>query len=112
ASLPSGEKRMRPLKDIAARLSAEGITHVAVNWSEILRYRTTYKYTDYVTPARFQTLVEGDLLEPEQLSAEAFSELSQLPESWQQEVRHWGPELIQTSYGTEIVPRFAVYRVQ
>ncbi len=103
---------MRPLDEIAARFEAEGITHVAVNWSEILRYRTTYRYTDYVTPVRFQMLVEGGLLEPEQLPPPAFSELAQLPESWQQEVRTWGPELIQKSYGKELIPRFAVYRVR
>src|SRR4029077_15363394 len=40
---------------IRKRLADEGITHVYVNWLEILRYRApgSYGYTDFVTPERF-----------------------------------------------------------
>ena len=40
------------------------MTHVYVNWLEILRYRGdgNYGYTEYVTPARLKTLEEGGVL--------------------------------------------------
>jgi hypothetical protein len=54
-----------PLADadtIRARLAQHGVTHVLVNWREILRYRTTYGYTPFVTPERFAHLQQMGIL--------------------------------------------------
>lgn len=67
----SAERRMKSPADIKATLREHGITHVYVNWQEILRYRRpgSYGYTEYVNPARFTELVdEGILAAPGVLS--------------------------------------------
>ena len=63
-SLPVKERRMNDVAAIKARLSAEKITHVFVNWGEILRYRRpdSYGYAEYVQPARIQQLVDCGIL--------------------------------------------------
>jgi hypothetical protein len=58
---------LKPAPDILAKLHAEGITHVYVNWDWIRRYRdpSNYGYTDFVRPDRFDRLVsEGVLRSP------------------------------------------------
>ncbi|HUG20609.1 MAG TPA: hypothetical protein VMM56_16595, partial [Planctomycetaceae bacterium] len=66
-----------PLEEIRANLKREGITHVLVNWSEILRYRLTYRYTDFVLPERLDTLVQlGILSPPEPLQFKAWDDFS------------------------------------
>jgi hypothetical protein len=55
---------MKPAAEIAETLRREGITHIVVNWSEILRYRRpgSYGYTSYVQPDRFDELVRAGVL--------------------------------------------------
>lgn len=60
---PDDVQVMKPAAEIAATLQAHGVTHVLVNWSEILRYRLTYGYTPYVQPAKFSLLVEDGVLQ-------------------------------------------------
>jgi Dolichyl-phosphate-mannose-protein mannosyltransferase len=58
---------LKPAPDILAKLHAEGVTHVYVNWDWIRRYRdpSNYGYTDFVRPDRFDRLVsEGVLRSP------------------------------------------------
>ena len=55
-ALPDRELKGRIDRFVSVDGSGYGITHVAVNWQELLRYRTTYGYTDFVTPGRFRTL--------------------------------------------------------
>ena len=58
---------LKPAPDILAKLHAEGVTHVYVNWDWIRRYREpgNYGYTDFVRPDRFDRLVsEGVLRSP------------------------------------------------
>ena len=43
-------------------LAAHGVTHVYVNWNEVLRYRTTYGFTPFVVPARFAALQAAGVL--------------------------------------------------
>jgi hypothetical protein len=55
----------RPLRDtnvIRQRLRDAGVTHVMVNWSEIVRYRATYGYTNFVLPAQFVDLQQAGVL--------------------------------------------------
>ena len=90
AGAPDGW-RVADEETIRRRLSAAGVTHVAVNWQELLRYRTTYGYTDFVTPGRFRTLVErGVLGEPVRLSQAGYEAL---PESQRDHLDRWAPEL-------------------
>lgn len=62
--LPVRQRRMQSADDIRRTLRTHGITHVYVNWGEILRYRTTYGYTEYVQPLRFRQLVDQNVLRP------------------------------------------------
>lgn len=74
---------------IRQRLTDAGVTHIFVNWSEILRYRdpASYGYSDYVTPKKFQTLVSTGLLkEPEILSQRLIESLNQVQAD---EIRSW-----------------------
>ena len=78
---------MKSADQIRAVLRDNRITHVFVNWSEILRYRLTYGYTAYVYPDRFQQLTNAGILQPpEILGAGNYDSLS---EQEQQEVRSW-----------------------
>lgn len=61
-SLADEDQPMRPDGEISKVLSENKITHVYVNWSEILRYRQTYGYTKYVTPDRFLKLQADGVL--------------------------------------------------
>lgn len=60
---------LRPVEEIRRTFAERGVTHVAVNWREVLRYRTTYGFTPYVTPDRFTELRRAGVLgEPKLLN--------------------------------------------
>jgi len=61
-STPAKNAPMKSAGEIRSVLRAQNITHIYVNWSEILRYRQTYGYTDFVTPDRFLQLQSMGLL--------------------------------------------------
>jgi len=64
--------------EIQANLKNAGITHVLVNWGEILRYRLTYRYTDFAVPESLDRLVEmGILSPPDPLTFKALEEMSE-----------------------------------
>lgn len=50
--------------EVRERLRAAGVTHVLVNWREVLRYRLpgSYGYAEYVQPERFEQLQEQGVL--------------------------------------------------
>lgn len=84
---PAAEQNMRSADEIRELLKQNGITHIYVNWSEVLRYRLTYGYTDYVYPQRFSQLQEIGVLDPPtDLSAGLLSKLS---DQQQRELRSW-----------------------
>ncbi|MCH7988838.1 MAG: hypothetical protein IID46_06755, partial [Planctomycetes bacterium] len=90
-ALPNSQE-LRDPDEILRKFHNEGITHVFVNWQEVLRYRSSYGYTDFVSPRQFLKLeVLGVLGRPVQMGS---SELSRLDESEQSEVKSWAPELI------------------
>ena len=66
AHLPAKQRRMLPSELIQSTLRAQGITHVYINWGEILRYRMpgSYGFTDAVQPSRFDELVRSGVLYP------------------------------------------------
>ncbi len=97
---------------IRARFREEGITHVLVNWQEILRYRPTYGYAEFVHPGRFSWLVEhGVLEEPQILNRQEWEKLSAaeqkelIKSGWRESLRDPGSL-------KETVILSAVYRVR
>ncbi len=67
---------LRPADEIRETFRDHGITHVFVNWREILRYRTTYGFTPFVVPERFRTLRDEGLLgEPQTIQRSIFESL-------------------------------------
>jgi hypothetical protein len=56
--------RGRTSEEVRAALSARGISHVYVDWSEIARYRSpgNYGITDFLQPGVFAELVEAGVL--------------------------------------------------
>lgn len=108
--VPAAELPLRPPDDIRAQLEAEGITHVFVNWGEILRYRTTYGYTDFVTPQRFTELQRRGILGPPQTLGER--ETDRLSARVQQEIERWAPTLRRTAGGQDRVITLQVFPVR
>lgn len=83
----SAERLMKGTSDIHKVLKARGITHIYVNWLEILRYRESYGYTEYVTPQRLKQLVLAEVLgKPKILGQNTWEELEatkrKLIEDW------------------------------
>lgn len=76
----SADRRIKEPAAVHKELTDRGVTYILVNWSEILRYRSpgNYTYTDYVSPARFQQLVDAEVLsEPEVLGRQEWDQLSE-----------------------------------
>ena len=105
-------KPLRPLKEIRETLAARAVSHVYVNWGELLRYRTTYGYTDFVSPDRLQELVTAGVLEPPVSPPEAFTRVASLADSWRAQVETWGKPLVRTEGGEAVLPLWSVYRVR
>ncbi|MDZ4687647.1 MAG: hypothetical protein SH850_21460 [Planctomycetaceae bacterium] len=93
---PSKERPLRSAEAIRQTLASHGITHVFVNWSEVIRYRQTYGYTDFAHPSRFAGLQQlGVLGEPLRLLAGlGLRPFENLSAGEQQSLREWAPELI------------------
>jgi hypothetical protein len=108
-TLPA-DQPMRTPEEIRQTLSDHGITHVLVNWQEILRYRTTYRYSDFVAPHRFDWLVEQGILEPGLLLTGG-REWESFRKNEQQEISRWGPELIVERNGVRFVILSQFFRV-
>lgn len=90
----SGEFRLRPPDRIRETLRQHGITHVLVNWSEILRYREpgSYGYTDFAHPDRFAELQGAGVLGPPlPLSDRAL--FVPVDEAKRKQITAWAPEL-------------------
>ncbi|HUG91682.1 MAG TPA: hypothetical protein VML55_12655, partial [Planctomycetaceae bacterium] len=96
--------RLADAAGIRRRLAAAGITHVAVNWQELLRYRTTYGYTGFVAPSRFAALQEQGLLDPPVALLVSRARVDELPPDVQQQLDAWATELkIDTPDGVHYV---------
>jgi len=105
---PPADQPMRSPDEIRKTLAEHGITHVLVNWEEILRYRTSYRYTDFVAPQRFDWLVRHGVLQPGRLltgvrSFQSFGDSLQPENGQQQQILTWGPELIVEHDGDRFV---------
>lgn len=108
--VPSADRRFRPADEIRTIFREFGITHVFVNWQEILRYRLTYGYTDFVTPSRFLHLRRiGILDEPWQIPGGQLRENLRVDELKQ--ISTWAPELMQDELGRSVFKTFEVFPV-
>lgn len=110
---PAKDQPLRAAAEIRQAWQARGITHIVVNWSELLRYRTTYQYTDFVHPQRFADLVKAGLLAPITLTPEQSTvPWDKVAAEKQGEVLRWAPELRRVSPSGESQLRvFEIYRV-
>lgn len=108
---PSSERPLKSAAEIRQVLQQHGITHILINWQEILRYRLTYGYTDFVTPQRFEKLQSEGILGSAWPNTGA-----QLAESLhadeQREIKRWASELIQSRGGPAMFKTFDVFPVQ
>ena len=115
AAEPDTTPAKQPLKstdEIRQKLLDENITHIFVNWQEVLRYRMTYGYTDFVAPHRFTTLsAEGVFAAPPLLMGGGV-ELATMGEAEQADIRKWAPELIVKVEGKEYFLTSQLYTVR
>ena len=89
----SGEFQLRPVAEIRAKLLQHRITHVLINWSEVLRYREpgSYGFTDFVHPDQIRELVRLGVLQSVPLPASVA--LQPLKGSRLRQVEEWAPAL-------------------
>ncbi len=106
------EQSMRKPNDIHRAFRERGITHIFVNWREILRYRPTYGYTDFVAPHRFVWLKEHGILGTEIRDPQSVAVFETVPQSDQQEIERWGPELVVEIEGRKVFIASQLYEVQ
>lgn len=98
-----------PPEEIRKNFQDAGITHVLVNWSEILRYRLTYRYTDFVLPDNLDQLVEmGILSPPKPLTIKTIAEMSS---SEQQEIEQNLSGRVRDVQAQPVLMTNEVYRV-
>lgn len=92
--VPSAEQKMKSTNEIRQRLHEEGITHILVNWQEVLRYRTTYGISEFLAPWRFEYLQSEGLLHQNVTSVSGARPIKSFRDSEKEEIRQWAPELI------------------
>ncbi|QDT54440.1 hypothetical protein Pan44_24730 [Caulifigura coniformis] len=104
---------MKPPAELKQALEDHGITHILVNWNEVLRYRTTYGYTDFVTPDHVDELRKLGLVQPEDLpqTVKAAVELATQGDSTKHQLSTWGKGLVRTSPDGDWFPAYQLWRV-
>jgi hypothetical protein len=109
--VPAAQLTLRDADENRRKLREEAITHIYVNWSEILRYRTTYGYTDFVTPARFDQLRAEGVIAAALAGTPFFREFDTLGKAEQAEVEAWGALLIRTVSGNRVLVTAEIFPV-
>jgi hypothetical protein len=102
-------------QEIRENLGRRGITHVFVNWLEILRYREpgSYGFTEYVTPARIKQLIDLGFLQPVALEPDQrLVRLDALSPGKQSELNEWAPELQFVYSGQPVVLAYQLFEVR
>ncbi len=115
--VPDHDWPLRPIEEVRRKFESAGVTHVLVNWEELLRYRMTYGYSDFVTPKRFMWLREQGLLGN---SAEiaGYRDFDSLPthelrqHDHQREVEEWAPELKRSLNGKTVFVTWQLFPVR
>jgi len=107
-----GQWKLKAREEILQKLKQEGITHLFVNWNEILRYRTTYGYTDFVSPQRIQQLVDLPVMTPVSLPDQmTLRRWEGIDHSWQAQIEKWGPELKRTLHNSPFMLQYQCFQV-
>ena len=84
---------LRSIADVRQTFESHGVTHVLVNWQELLRYRMTYGYSDFVTPSRFKWLRENGLLDNPAMYSMGMGDYKSMDARSKSELDRWAPEL-------------------
>ena len=92
--VPVADQKMKSAEEIRKRLKSEGITHILVNWQEVLRYRTTYGISEFLAPWRFEHLQREGILHRQATSLSGARPMDSFSNSDHQVVEEWAPELI------------------
>ena len=103
---------LRPIEDVRKQFESHGVTHVLVNWQELLRYRMTYGYSDFVTPSRFTWLRENGLLSNPAEFSTGMREYENLDEKSRAELDRWAPELKRRYQGKIVYSAWQVFAVR
>lgn len=108
---------LRPIEDVRRQFESAGVTHVLVNWEELLRYRMTYGYSDFVSPKRIEWLREqGVLGRMIAFNGRPFESLrtheERRDQDEQREVEEWAPELKQRLSGKSVFVTWQLFPVQ
>lgn len=85
---------MKSAQEIREKLRAEHIAYIYVNWAEVLRYRPSYGFTDYVTPNRFTQLVKEGVLKQPLPNRSSYRRLDSFSKRDLEALLDWAPELI------------------
>ncbi|MDA0808373.1 MAG: hypothetical protein O2945_15905 [Planctomycetota bacterium] len=92
--VPVAEQKMKSTEEIRQRLKSEGITHILVNWQEVLRYRTTYGISEFLAPWRFRHLQREGILHQNVTTLSGPRFMDSFSDSDRLEIEKWAPELI------------------
>ncbi len=88
-----GRGGLADAKGIRERLVEHDVGWVLVNWQEILRYRTTYGYTEFVTPELFGRLCEMGVLGEDEFDRTFLLPTEGLSERTREQIDNWGRRL-------------------
>ena len=92
--VPVADQKMKSTDEIRERLKSEGITHILVNWQEILRYRTTYGISEFLAPWRFEHLQREGILHRNVTSLSGPRPMDSFSDSDRQLIKSWASELL------------------
>ena len=109
--VPDSEWPLRPIAEIRRRFEQAGVTHVLVNWQELLRYRTTYGYSDFVTPERVVWLREQGLLGEPPGILQGREDYESLSRTVRDELDRWAPSLKRTVEGKPAYVTWQIFSV-
>jgi len=90
-----GRGGLADAETIREKLHGEGIGWLLVNWQEILRYRTTYGYTEFVTPDVIGRLRQMGVLGDDEFGRQFLLPLEPVSARWRDEIDNWGVGLKQ-----------------
>lgn len=114
ATPPGGADRpWRPTAEMRAELARRGITHIYVNWLEILRYRSpgNYGYTAFVQPRRFDELRERGVIGAGWQIPAARLPLDRLDDGRRSIIETWGRRPVVRAGGEDQLVTFEVFPV-
>jgi hypothetical protein len=94
SGVPVADQKMKSAAEIRERLKSEGITHILVNWQEVLRYRTTYGISEFLAPWRFEQLQREGILHRNTTSLSGARPMDSFSDSDRKVIEEWAPELM------------------